>query len=76
MSLYTEVREISREDYLQLQGLLTLATHHRLMLEDIARAACKITGEEPTSGGLTGDALFEGYTAEVLLGTLKIKVVE
>jgi hypothetical protein len=65
--------EISREDFLKLQGLLTVARYHSRMLDDLERAAREITGEEP-NGGHTSDAIFNDFTAELLLAKLEIKV--
>lgn len=76
MNRYTEVTEISREQFLQLEGLLTLARHHKRSLDEIARAACQITGEKPGDGGHTDDATYCEYNAETLLEKLEIKVKE
>jgi hypothetical protein len=60
-SLYTDKTEISRSEYLQLVGLLTLAKRHTAALRDLERAAAEITGdrEEYGSFGLTSDVLYQ-----------------
>lgn len=78
--------EVSQTDRLKLIGLLTLARHHTIMLEDIERAAREITAEldengEPLTGlggGHTGDAVY-GYgefDADELLRRLDLKVTD
>lgn len=76
MSRYTEKTEISRDEYLQLWGLLALAKHHEEALTEIERAACAITGEEIQMGhtsdhvyGASGD-----WSADRLLEVLGITV--
>lgn len=69
----TKVKKISFSEYLQLEGLLTLGRYHRKILDDLERAACKITGEKPQAWGRTGDAFYEDYSASILLEKLEIK---
>lgn len=75
------MKTISKEDHMKLIGLLTVAAQHQSALEAIERAACEITGDEPQSGGHTGDAVYAGYgpqnisdVAHRLMTNLKITV--
>lgn len=65
---------ISRDDYLRLVGLLTLAADHRKALDDINRSACALTGEAP--GYHTTDTVWGGYqhSADDLLHLLGMRV--
>jgi hypothetical protein len=65
---------ISREDYYQLIGLLTLATEYNQRLLAIERAACEITKDEDM--GHTSDAVFQGYAVDKLLKLLGIEVAD
>ena len=59
--------KIKRNEYLQVVGLLALASTHAKALRDIEEAICKIVGETP--GGHVGDAIYSNptYTADELL---------
>ena len=46
------ITTISADDRLKLIGLLTLAADHRLALDAIERAACRITGDARNAGQL------------------------
>lgn len=72
---YTDKTEISKSEYLQLVGLLTLASQHERAMEDIRTAALQITGETDDCGH-TCDAIWNGYSADELLGKLGIKVTD
>jgi hypothetical protein len=78
MTKHTEVTEITRAQYLQLVGLLTLAQRHYVTLREIERAACEITGEEFNEGGHTGDEIYTDGPpdADDLLRRLGIAVRE
>jgi hypothetical protein len=68
--------EITKEEYLQLVGLLTLARQHKKMVDEIEEAMKQVIGEEADYGHC-GDAIWENdgtYTANDLLKKLKIKV--
>lgn len=71
-------KTITRSKMLELEGLLTLARYHNAMLNDIALAAAKITGEKDDGYGyfgLTTDAVYdEQSTAASLLKKLEIEV--
>lgn len=71
---YTEKTKISRNDYLRLVGLLTLASSHNRALQQIEKAAIEITGEFET-GGHSGDEIW-GFDqdADALLSRLGITV--
>ena len=76
---------ITQEERLQLAGLLALGADLRKQWKALERAAFAITQEldsegnltiEPWSGGHTGDAFYEGYSADDLLRRLGIRVEE
>lgn len=69
---------ISKENFYQLEGLLTLARAHTASLKSIEKAAAEITKdpEEYSYYGHTSDAVMEGSTATELLKTLDIEVVD
>jgi hypothetical protein len=76
-SRYTDKTEISRNEYLQLVGLLVLAKRHNDALDEIVRAAAEITGESDEYGGfgLTGDVAYgHDPDADALLRHLEITV--
>jgi hypothetical protein len=75
------MKTISKNQHLQLVGLLTLAGRHMKMLESISEAALSITGEKekdgtPSTCGHTNDAIWDENRrdADALLERLKIKV--
>lgn len=71
-SRYTDVETITPEQRMQIIGLLTVARDLLHRMDDVERAACAITGEEP--GGHTGDAMWgERTDVDDLLGRLSIK---
>lgn len=64
---------ITRSQYLQLVGLLTLAARHNRDLRAIEKAALEITKEDEL--GHTGDAVYgDSHTADSLLERLSITV--
>ncbi len=65
---------ISKSEYNQLVGLLTLAAEFNAKLKDIEEAVNEIT-EENDDGGHSFDAIYCNYPAKELLKKLKIKVV-
>jgi hypothetical protein len=68
------MKKITKDDYLKLAGLLSLAPRHNQALVDIEAAVCSITGDEPNSGSHSGDAVYNDYTADELLKKLEIEV--
>ncbi len=68
---------ISKEEYLQLIGLLTLARQHKKMVDDLEKAMKEITGEDNDFSAMSGDYIWEagrGESVKDLLKDLKIKV--
>ena len=74
------MKTITKNQYLQLVGLLALAGRHMAMLKSISEAALSITGEEkdgtPSTYGHTFDAVWDDNRrdADALLTRLEIKV--
>jgi hypothetical protein len=73
--------QITREEYYQLIGLRELAKQHWLALDEIDKAAQKITEEqsnngEPEFGGHTSDFLSGSRELCEMLQLLKIKVIK
>ena len=66
--------EITQSEYLKLVGLLTLASHHNKMLEDIRCAVSEITKEEDGDMGHSADAVYGQHDAKSLLDRLNITV--
>jgi hypothetical protein len=71
--------QITRAEYLQLLGLLTLAERHNKSLEEIRAAAAEITGERdshgaPSDNGHTADAVYGSRDLDELLRLLNIAV--
>ena len=64
--------KLKRSEYLQVVGLLALASTHNQALWDIEEAICKIVGEKPNTGSHVGDALYSHpvYSADDLLSKL------
>jgi hypothetical protein len=73
MGLYTEVTEISHEDYVSLAGLLAIAREHNATLRTIERAIAKILGEQEDNGH-AGDAVWSDYSVNELLSKSGITV--
>lgn len=71
---YTQKTKITRSEYLQLVGLLTLAKENNKRQADIIAAVIAITGETDDMGH-GNDAVYSDYSADELLGKLKISVV-
>lgn len=72
--------QITKEEYYQLIGLRELAKQHWLALDEIDKAAQKITEElttdgEPEFGGHTSDYLSGSRELCEMLQLLKIKIV-
>lgn len=63
---------ITKNEYLQLVGLLTLAKKHNQVLRDISQSAALITGDE--EHGHTDDAIYCDYPVEDLLKLAKITI--
>ena len=61
--------KLKRSEYLQVVGLLALASTHSKALEDIEAAICKLVGEKPHEGAgeHVGDAIYAPYTADQML---------
>lgn len=66
-------RTITKRQYLQLSGLLTLAERYNRELEDIKHAAMEITGDTDECGH-TSDAVYGQRTIVELLKLLDITV--
>lgn len=66
---------ISNNEYLQLLGLKTLADRANAELLQIERAACAITGEEPESGGHTGDIVYGNRGVLEAIKIMDIRIV-
>ena len=77
----TKIKTITKNQRLQLIGLLVLAGKHMKMLESISESALEITGEKekdgtPSTCGHTNDAIWDENRrdADALLERLEIKV--
>jgi hypothetical protein len=68
-------KTITKQQYLQLAGLLTLAERYNGELEEIKHAAMEITGDADEYGH-TSDAVFGERAIVDLLRLLKITVEE
>lgn len=73
MGRYTEVTEISQEDYISLAGLLAIAKEHNAALKTIERAIAKILGEKEDNGHAS-DAVYCDYSVKELLDKSDITV--
>ena len=73
MERRTPKTTITQGEYLQLIGLLTIATMHNKTLKDIEKCAYAITGETDECGH-TSDAIFSDYGIEHILDRLDLKV--
>lgn len=67
MGRYTEKTTISYDDYLRLEGLLTIARDVERQSKAILRNVAKIIGEDPDGDGHAVDAVYNNYTARELL---------
>lgn len=65
---------ISKNEYLQLVGLLALAHKYKKMCDDAQQAMEDIIGEDNEVGSHSGDMIWEKGTIDELLKNLKIKV--
>jgi hypothetical protein len=82
MAKWSERDSITKEEYLQVVGLLALAKHHNSMLRDIERAALNILQEidhdgkphEVWGGGYVSDAIGGEHDAATLLDRIGLKV--
>lgn len=72
---YTDKTKITKTEYLQLIGLLTLAQANNEKQKDILKAVMTITGEVEDTGH-SSDAVYMDYSADELLERLGIKVRE
>lgn len=75
----TTKEEVTREEYLQLEGLLVLAKRHSEALADIEIALAKLLGMKGEAGdyfGHVSDGIYNGYTAPDLLRRLGIDLPE
>lgn len=66
--------EITKLEYWQIIGLLTIAAQHNEALKEIEKSLRKVTGEE-SEFGHCGDAIYCDYSADELIKKLKLKVV-
>ena len=66
-------KEITKAEYLQIVGLLTLAKIHNGKLQDITNAVDELIGDEENSH--VSDAVYgyPDYDADVMLKKLEIK---
>lgn len=70
-------KTISRSEYLQTVGLLTIASEHLKAMKDIEQALAEVLGaegDETEYYGHVSDAIYQPYSAKELLATMKIKV--
>lgn len=63
---------LTRTEYLEVTGVLTLAAYHLRFLEECEKGLVEILGGD--GGGHVGDAIFSKYTTDELLGKLNITV--
>ena len=71
------MKKITKEQYVQLVGLMCLAKQSTNELNNIEKAACAITGEEPNKGSHTSDEVYAARgepNADALLERLGIVV--
>jgi hypothetical protein len=68
-------KQISKNEYYQLTGLLYLAKTYNRKLVDIGEACQELTGEVDEMGH-TMDAIYSDYSADDLLERLHISVQE
>jgi hypothetical protein len=69
---------ITKQEYLQLVGLLTVAQYHVRHLEELKNAAAAMLGIHPENGSMdtVGDAIYNGQRALELLEKLGLAVEE
>lgn len=65
--------EITKTEYWQIIGSLTVAAQHNEALREIEKALINITGEE-SEFGHSSDAIYCDYTADELIKKLNIKI--
>lgn len=70
------MKTITRNQYLQLVGLITLGKHHRTLLESIEKAAREITGESEEGGSHSDDMIWADRGIDDGLRILEIEVIE
>ena len=65
--------KLKRSEYLQVVGLLALATTHRKAMDDIEASICAIVGEKVGQGAgeHVGDAVFSSHDADRLLSNIE-----
>jgi len=66
---------ITRSEYLQIVGLLTLASEHEKQMAQILVSLGELTGETDPRLGHCCDAIYNGYTADDLLKKIGLSVV-
>jgi len=79
MSEDEEKKQITKDQYLQAVGLMTLATQHRKIVEECVVALGKTLGEVPSSGGWydeANDQVYSDASVEILLERLNLEVAE
>jgi hypothetical protein len=62
---------LTKQEYLQLIGLLVLGKKHMDTLQDIIKAIGEVTGDGPD--GHCADAVYSNYDADLLLEKLDIE---
>lgn len=73
-------KTISKNEYLQLQGLITIGQHHNAKANEALDAAYELMGYEPRNyegdSGHIDDAFFDGnaVTAKEVLRKMNVKV--
>lgn len=68
-----KITTITKEKYLQIAGLLTLAQFHKNRVDECEKIMSLMI-EEGEDCGHCGDAIWSDYTADILLEKLNIKV--
>lgn len=71
--LYPCKKTVTREEYLQIVGLLKLAEHHNATLKSIANAVDDLLGSK-RGDGHGCDATYCDYTADHLLELMEVTV--
>lgn len=68
---------ITRNEFLQLEGILALAKRLQDQAAELKAAACELTGEDAEEWGHTSDAVYsDGTTAAQLIKKMGIKVLK
>ncbi len=66
---------VTRNEYLQLTGLLTVGAYHLRHLNELGNAAADLLEASPEDkDGHIADAFFSPYTASELIGKLGIEI--